>query len=261
MNTKNIGTRFLDAVSQVGNLQTQAQLANALGVTQPTISNWKNGGKPKENNFIRAFHYFQNLGIKQGRMRESAKLISAVSQVEGTTNQIKLAAAMGVQQGTISNWKNGAAFPTTNNIAKLLRWRSKLKIRILTEMFAVRPKSAGITWRVHSDKARRTRLRNLLTGKHGIYIFYDSRGVATYVGMARKMDFFDEIEQRLGQAKLRGRHFVYQLEPKDNLCQGNVTCRISAYEVPDLQSVRPLEAFAIRAFMNGILNRRRESLS
>jgi len=260
MSANNIGTRFLEAVAQAGNLQTQQQLATALGVTQPTISNWKNGGMPKMSNFLRAFHYFQALGSKQGKMKEVAKLIGAVSLVEGTTNQQKLATAIGVQQATISNWKRGAAFPTKNNIAKLLRQRSKLKIRILTEMFSVRPKPAGATWNVHADNTKRTHLRNLLSGKHGIYVFYDSRGVASYVGMALKMDFFSEIEQRLGQAKLRGKHYVDNLKPKTDLVQGHVACRISAYEVPDSQSIRPLEAFAIRAFMNGLLNRRLENL-
>ncbi|MDX6767070.1 MAG: hypothetical protein SFU85_09785 [Candidatus Methylacidiphilales bacterium] len=260
MSTKNVGTRFLDAFAQVGNLQTQTSQAKALGVTQPTISNWKKGGTPRESNFIRAFHYFLNLGIKQGRKKEVGKLIGAVSFVEGTSNQTKLAAAAGVKQATISNWKSGAAFPTKNNIAKLLRQRSRLKVRILTEMFSIKPVSAGATWRIHADPAKRKKLQDLLTGKHGIYVFYDSRGIATYVGMAQKLDFFTEIEQRLKQAKLRGKHYVDGLQPKTNVCQGQVVCRMSAYEVPDLQSIRPLEAFAIRAFMNGILNRRRESL-
>lgn len=261
MSTKKIGARFVDAVGQVAKLQTQNQLAHALGVTQQTISNWRNGGKPTQNNFVKALQFIQKIGIKEGRLRETAKLLSAVSELEGTTNQQRLAAAIGVQQASISNWKRGAAFPTRNNILRLLRQRSKLKLRIVTEMFQVRPKQRGTTWHLHAIASRRTRLRNLLRDKHGIYVFYDSRGLATYVGMALKMDFFSEIEQRLGKAKLRGKHYMYELSPKTDMCQGQITCRISAYEVLDADSIRPLEAFAIRAFMNGILNRRRESLA
>jgi transcriptional regulator with XRE-family HTH domain len=45
-----IFTSLLEALEEEYGSVTQAEIAKALRVTQPTISNWKNGGEPSKSN-------------------------------------------------------------------------------------------------------------------------------------------------------------------------------------------------------------------
>ena len=52
-------TSLLDALEEEYGAVTQHQLASAIGVTQPTISNWKNGGEPSKKNLKALIEFFR----------------------------------------------------------------------------------------------------------------------------------------------------------------------------------------------------------
>jgi transcriptional regulator with XRE-family HTH domain len=54
-----IFTSLLEALEEEYGSVTQAELAKALKVTQPTISNWKNGGEPSKNNLKKLIEFFR----------------------------------------------------------------------------------------------------------------------------------------------------------------------------------------------------------
>jgi transcriptional regulator with XRE-family HTH domain len=51
---------LLEALQEEYGTVTQTDLAKALGVTQPTISNWVNGGEPSKRNLKRLLEYFRD---------------------------------------------------------------------------------------------------------------------------------------------------------------------------------------------------------
>jgi DNA-binding XRE family transcriptional regulator len=51
---------LLEALQEEYGAVTQSVLAKALGVTQPTISNWVNGGEPSKKNLKMLVEYFRN---------------------------------------------------------------------------------------------------------------------------------------------------------------------------------------------------------
>lgn len=57
--SNHIFTSLLEALEEEYGSVTQAKLANALKVTQPTISNWKNGGEPSKANLKKLIEFFR----------------------------------------------------------------------------------------------------------------------------------------------------------------------------------------------------------
>jgi transcriptional regulator with XRE-family HTH domain len=54
-----IFTSLLEALEEEYGSVTQAEIAKALRVTQPTISNWKNGGEPSKSNLKKLIEFFR----------------------------------------------------------------------------------------------------------------------------------------------------------------------------------------------------------
>jgi hypothetical protein len=119
-------------------------------------------------------------------------------------------------------------------------------------------------------------LKDSLDGSHGIYIFYDSRGQALYVGKARQQSLWKEMnlafnrsrevqqiklvahpdrnqEFRPGHEKLRRPH-DRQLELAD------LSYYFSAYQIDD-GMIDDLEALLVRGFANDLLNVRMEKFA
>jgi len=205
-------------------------------------------------------------GFAAGRQSVIDRLLAAVCDVEGIATQQQLAKVFGVKsQAAVNHWKNGATAPTKKNLIRLLQRRARLRITPIAQFQPVNPTKKGAGWLVDADNAvggKRETWKNKLTGKKGIFVFYDSRGSVTYIGQTTKQDFFKEIEQRLRDAKLRGTLFQAGLkkcsEHKNPLCQGEVTRLLSVYQVHDAGSIHNIEALMICALMNNHFNRSTE---
>lgn len=113
-----------------------------------------------------------------------------------------------------------------------------------------------------------------LQSKHGVYIFFDSRGQAIYAGKAKRQSLWDELNSALNRdrpevQKIRrvyhpGRRQEYRtsdekarqiVEQKVRLAE--MACYFSAYEV-DLDLIDDVEALLVRSFANDLLNARME---
>jgi len=117
-------------------------------------------------------------------------------------------------------------------------------------------------------------LRGALEEKHGIYVFYDSRGRAIYAGKAQKLNLWKEMNNAFNrdrgevqnikrvshpQSKVKYKRSGEQLRQieKQTVPLHDLASYCSAYEVPDLL-IGKLEALIVRAFANDLLNVRME---
>ncbi len=133
---------------------------------------------------------------------KAAELIEALSRKLGTTSQSELADVLGVTVGTLINWKNRnedlSALQVASALAKsrsaAVRKSQFETIQPIVEFYSIdRCESAqSASWLVFNGGASANLyakgLRDALRESHGIYIFYDSRGRALYVGKAREQD-------------------------------------------------------------------------
>ena len=113
-----------------------------------------------------------------------------------------------------------------------------------------------------------------LKSSNGIYIFYDSRGRALYVGKAENQSLWQEMKSaynrdRNDKQKIRlvthpTRKIRYSKEKSRRITYRKVQLHelayyFSAYEVPK-PLISSIEALLIRAFANDLLNAKMESI-
>jgi len=137
----------------------------------------------------------------------ASELIAALSKKLGTISQSELAAVLGVSVGTLINWKNRDEDLSANQVASALSksrsaavQKAQLEtIRPIVEFFAIQRCQSGrnSSWLVFNgskDANLYARgLKNTLEDSYGIYVFYDSRGQALYVGKAREQTIWKEM--------------------------------------------------------------------
>lgn len=136
------------------------------------------------------------------------------------------------------------------------------------EIFSVKDEQ-GVVNRYHEG------LREELKAASGIYVFFDSRGCALYVGKARAQKLWPEMRaafnrDRTGlQSVYRTRHpskknveYRSGEEKSRQIKAANVALHelagyFSAYEVPE-PMIDDLEAMLVRSFANDLLNKKME---
>lgn len=119
-------------------------------------------------------------------------------------------------------------------------------------------------------------LRAELAGSHGIYVFYDSRGHAIYVGKAREQKLWQEMNSAYNRNRdvqtimkvnhpERNQSFKTSDEKKRQIREFTVQLHqiaayVSAYKVID-GMVNSVEAMLVRSFANDLLNVKMESIA
>lgn len=218
-------------------------------------------------------------------------LMEALGKKLGTASQMELAAALGVTVATLINWKNRDEDLSPLQVASALaKSRSAAvqkaqfeTIQPIVEFYRIekwqpRPTAA---WQVFNGSADAILyaqgLKAKLEESCGIYILYDSRGQALYVGKAREQNIWKEMnlafnrdrgevqsiklvnhpernqEFKPGYEKLR--------QPKDTqLDLYDLAYYFSAYRVAD-GMIEDLEALMVRAFANSLLNIKMETFA
>ena len=138
---------------------------------------------------------------------KAKELLNAVSRKLGTESQTELAAALGVTVQTLNNWRNKntklQAPLVANAIAKsrnaAVAEAQYQTIQPLAEFYPIEKyqSKSRKSWQLFPTGEGATiyanGLRTALGTAKGIYIFYDSRGHALYVGKAKEQNLWKEM--------------------------------------------------------------------
>jgi len=221
---------------------------------------------------------------------KATDLIEALAKKLKTKSQSELAGVLGVSVGTLVNWKNRNEDLNAMQVASALAksrsaavYKNQLEtIQPVVEFYPIDRYSTkrGANWMVFDSGKDVTLyaqgLREKLESCHGIYIFYDSRGHALYVGKARDQSIWKEMNLafnrprevqtiKLVQHPERNQEFKPGYEklrqPKDKQLElYDLAFYFSAYHVDD-GMVEDLEALLVRSFANNLLNVKMETFA
>lgn len=221
---------------------------------------------------------------------KSSELVAALARKLKTQSQRALADALGVSGQTLVNWsaKNQTITPAqvasalAKSQAAALRSFKHLAIQPIVEFYALDPclTKQEKAWQLFSageDSTSYARgLKETLDESHGIYIFYDSRGRALYVGKARQQSLWKEMNlafnrqravQKITLVAHPDRNQEFQpgheklRQPRDQQLElADLSSYFSAYQVDD-GMIDDLEALMARGFANDLLNKKMETFA
>ena len=153
-------------------------------------------------------------------------------------------------------------------------------IRTIVEFFPVTPLAASGGQKVElfptADDPYRKGLRAELERVSGIYLFYDSRGRALYVGKTERQSLWAEMKQAFNRGRNQIHQNIYRVDHADAAFDPDIEGRrqiaqravplselaryFTAYEVRPAM-IPQLEALLVRGFANDVLNHRMEKFS
>jgi hypothetical protein len=202
-----------------------------------------------------------------------------------------LAKHFGVTIQALQNWKKRDAF-TASQIAGLVRHAidtakataNQSAVKPLVEFWPIvkHASARGAKKVLFSDQDEDgddhpyfAGLKAALKNANGVYVFFDSRGQAIYVGKARRQKLWDEMTnafnrqrgdlQTIRRVKHPSRRQAYKSneEKSRQIVESGVPLHelasyFSAYEVADGVN-EDLEALLVRSFSNDLLNKRMEN--
>ncbi|MDI1269265.1 MAG: hypothetical protein PSV40_09225 [Polaromonas sp.] len=221
---------------------------------------------------------------------KALELIEALGKKLGTNSQLELAAVLGVTVGTLINWKNRDEDLSPSQVASALAksqsaavQKAQLEtIQPIVEFYRIEKclTKRESRWQVFDSSKDSILyaqgLKAALDDSYGIYIFYDSRGHALYVGKAREQTIWKEMNLAFNRKRdvqtialvhhpERNQEFKPGYEklrqPKDTQLElFDLACYFSAYDV-DEGMIDDLEALMVRGFANNLLNVRMETFA
>jgi transcriptional regulator with XRE-family HTH domain len=221
---------------------------------------------------------------------KAIELIEALARKLETNSQTELARVLGISVNTLSNWKRQDEDLSPQQVAAALAKsrtaavsRAQLEtIQPIVEFYRIDKclTKREASWQVFdtgSDASQYAHgLKKELEDCGGIYIFYDSRGRALYVGKAKDQSLWREMNlafnrrrevQKIAlvQHPERNQEFKPGYEklrqPKDTLLElSDLAAYFSAYYVDD-GMINDLEALMVRGFANDLLNVRMETFA
>ncbi len=231
-----------------GNLN-QSDIAKLLDIQQTQVSLYQRNAPRRVDSWIKIFKRIYGAGYRDGQKEATKAIMGAIVETFGDFSQADIAKQLKVSQASVSNWINGKSVPRKEIIEKIIAFQVSHLAEPVIEFYQVHPRRSGNSWRV-DDNDKVNEIRSKLTGKIGIYVFYDSSGRVTYLGKTEK-DLWREINQRLN-AKVN-RPF-YRPKKVEEILQGEVTKYISAYKVSVKEAIHNLEVIMLRAFPNDLAN-------
>ena len=217
----------------------------------------------------------------------ATELVEVLAKKLGTSSQIELAEVLGVSVKTLINWKSRQEKLSPLQVANaLIKARDRAvedahyhMIKPIVEFFTIdwTESPQGANWEIFpsgkdSEKIYRG-LRDTLNNACGIYIFYDSRGQALYVGKAKDQSLWKEMNLAYNrdrgelQTIKRVTHSYKKnfLSAHESPLQPTLTpvqlhemsSYFSAYAVTS-DMIEDVEALLIRGFANDLLNKKME---
>lgn len=200
----------------------------------------------------------------------------------------KLSEKIGLSGIALRNWKDSSKMVRASQIANLvaktqeyaIHSHNKNLIRPIVEFFPMETAKSkqGVKWELFDPKDfKKSRLANLRTelmNASGVYIFYDSRGRALYVGKAQIRSLWDEMKSALNRDRKDLQQIKLVAHPTINkkfvpayetlrrikptrLVLADMAAYFSAYAV-DKSFIGDVEALLVRISANDMLNKRME---
>lgn len=201
-----------------------------------------------------------------------------------------LSEVLGITVTAIKAWRSRPKC-TLRQIAGLVHAASKRgavsfrrnAVRPLVEFFDIDRCERGrrgraVLFDVHDDQGRehpyKVGLKEELESKHGVYLFFDSRGQAIYAGKARKQSLWKEMNlamnrdrgelQTIKKVSHPERKMEYRTSDEKvrqitdrSVSISEIASYFSAYEVAD-EMIEDVEALLVRSFANNLLNKKME---
>jgi len=215
---------------------------------------------------------------------KGAAVVTALKKKLKAKNDSALSKALGVTGATIHFW-NKAKKITPSRIARLIH-KARLTaaesfrkdaLRPVVEFFPIEASPSNNVFNVkdgNKDHPYRKGLKAELDETNGVYVFFDSRGQAIYVGKAKKQDLWREMNlafkrergalQKIKRVKHPNRHKPYRTSSEKARQIGDYAVPLSdlaryfsAYSVTETM-IDDLEAVLVRSFANDLLNKRME---
>ncbi|WP_313030805.1 helix-turn-helix domain-containing protein [Massilia alkalitolerans] len=218
------------------------------------------------------------------------ELILALTRELETTSKAELAAALGVAQATLTNWEKRDKDLSASQVASALAKSRKAAVR-KSQLETIRPivelfpisnclSSREAIWHLFDGGKNaplyRQGVKAALDEKAGVYIFYDSRGQALYVGKTEKLSLWKEmtnafnretlvqeislVSHPAGQQSFSPGHEKLRQPRPTKLKLYDLAHYFSAYHVAS-GMIGDLEALLVRSFANTLLNVRMETFA
>lgn len=214
-------------------------------------------------------------------------ILEHIKQQQQIASDADLAKHLGLTSGRLSQLRSDAGELTNKQIFTLLaraessavKAAMEIAIRPIVEYYRIErePSKQDAKWEVFpttgKDYARNSSIRRILEAATGVYVLYDSQGVALYVGQTKKQNIWKEMKDAFNRE--RSNHQAYIVRHPSNgsgfepayeklrqpvkqivyLC--DTAHYFSAYEVSNLL-VSKVEALLVRAFCNSLSNKKME---
>lgn len=218
------------------------------------------------------------------------ELLDALKQALGTSTDAELRHKLGVTRVTLGNWRKTKHL-TARQVGGLVRRACQTAeseaqreaVRPVVEFFPIEScdSKQGARWELFSDLTSNGKehlylagLKKELRTHHGVYIFFDSRGRAIYVGKARRQSLWQEMNsaynrprgsvQRIKRVYHPSRNQEYRTSDEKSrqitdhvVPLSDLASYFSAYAVAD-GLVDDVESLLVRSFANDILNKKME---
>lgn len=280
MNEKQIDShKLITALKRKLGVKTDNELAGRLGASIGTLRGWLAHGVTEER-LARAIVSAMNASRAEAGRAIAAGTINSLYEKFSVSASNQLAAKLGMSAATLGNWTSHGV--TGRKLADGILKAQKRAVALahtdaitpIVEYFQLAADRRTRDGRAKLFSVGRTAskmhhgLKNQLDSAHGIYIFYDSRGRALYVGKAQRLTLWKEMNNAFNRD--RETQKVYRVSHPSNgefktsdeltrqvrltslhLC--HMAEYFSAYRVDD-GLINELEALLVRSFANDLLN-------
>ncbi|NOI46150.1 hypothetical protein [Vibrio alginolyticus] len=213
----------------------------------------------------------------------SKELIDELRVKYNFPNNKHLSEKLGLSYATVQKWSNEPRNLTVKQVVSVIEKVSQqsvfdahsYSIKPIVEYYPIEVAESkqGTHWELFnsdvSGNKRQENIKDYLRGCCGVYIFYDSRGEALYIGKAKEQSLWDEMKNAFNRDRqtqkiklvshpYTGTGFKPAFESprkieKTNLQLADMASYFSAYEVED-DMINNVEALLVRVFANSILN-------
>lgn len=274
---------LMKALYRKFNVKTQKELAHKLGKTNAELSRWRKSKKE-----ISPLSIATIIVKLEERTQKAERLLPKLQNSLSTRTESEVAEKLGITPQAITHWKRNRLGLSSLQVANFIKKTRKqavsdsqsILIKPIVEFYPITKIKAGKDYELFtydaSAKKYPRELNGYLKEAVGLYIFYDSRGRALYVGETTAQNLWKEMclafnRRRKGQDITRVTHPINNIvfktanekerKLKDaNLRLHELASYFSAYEV-DSDVIGKLEAFLIRVFPNDLLNSKMESIA
>jgi hypothetical protein len=264
--------------------KTDKALCAALGITHVTLLNWQQRKKLTPRSIADQMYRLAQ------RQAKGSEVVAKLQKAFKVRTLDQTAKRFGFTLQAVQHWKNRPFF-SAKLIAKLVRSASRAgsqqaesnAIRPIVEFFPVQKcesvqRAKYELFQIKDDRKRKhpylMGLRDELEARHGIYIFFDSRGQAIYVGKARSLNLWSEVTNAFNRERGGLQKIKRVRQPKRKQAYRNseekarqihdyevplheLAAYFSAYEVSD-GLIGDIESLLVRSFANDLLNKRME---